>query len=374
MKAIISGGGTGGHIFPALSIAGALRKADPECGILFVGAKGRMEMEKVPAAGYRIIGLPVAGFQRRLALSNLKLPFLLASSMMKARKIIRDFRPDIVIGVGGYASVPMLKAAQRAGVPTIIQEQNSVAGLSNRMLGKKAAKICVAYEGMEKYFPQEHIVMTGNPIREGICKASAEQHEEGIRHFGLDPGKKCLLVVGGSLGCRTLNDAMMQWIAEGGDKTDGIQVIWQYGKYYGQQVASFLSGADIGANVKASEFIGRMDMAYAAADLVVSRAGAGTISELCAAAKATVFVPSPNVTDNHQYHNAEALCRKDAALLVEDRDARQQLMPLVLKTLHDDAKIRMLEDNISALAMDDAADRIVRVILDVTAGRETGKK
>lgn len=366
MKAIISGGGTGGHIFPALSIAGALRKAAPDCDILFVGAKGRMEMEKVPAAGYRIIGLPVAGFQRRLTLANLKLPFLLASSMLKARKIIRDFRPDIVIGVGGYASVPMLKAAQRAGVPTVIQEQNSVAGLSNRMLGKKAAKICVAYEGMEKYFPQESIVMTGNPIRDGIRKATPEEHEEGIRHFGLDPAKKCLLVVGGSLGCRTLNNAMMQWIAAGGDKTDGIQVIWQYGKYYRQEVETFLKGAAPGDNVKACEFISRMDMAYAAADLVVSRAGAGTISELCAASKATVFVPSPNVTDNHQYHNAEALCRKDAALLVEDQHAQQQLMPLVLETLRDERQIRTLEGNIGALAMADAADRIVRVIGEVT--------
>ena len=364
MKAIISGGGTGGHIFPAISIAGALREKDPGCDILFVGAEGKMEMERVPAAGYQIIGLPVAGLKRSLSPSNLALPAKVLKSLRMAKKIIKDFGPDIVIGVGGYASAPTLWAAQRLSIPTVIQEQNSFAGLTNRLTGKKARKICVAYEGMERFFPKERIVLTGNPIRKGIHRPSAEERAEAVRHYSLDSAKKTILVLGGSLGCATLNDTLKGWISAGRPGGDGIQVIWQCGRYYFEGVRSFMDGAEA-PDIHYSGFIDRMDLAYAAADLVISRSGAGTISELCAASKATVFVPSPNVTEDHQTHNAMALVEKGAGRLIRDADARDTLMGYATALVKDSAAISALEDNIYGMARPHAAEAIAAEIFSI---------
>ncbi|HIZ86918.1 MAG TPA: undecaprenyldiphospho-muramoylpentapeptide beta-N-acetylglucosaminyltransferase [Candidatus Coprenecus pullistercoris] len=370
-RIIISGGGTGGHIFPALSIAGALRKAAPDTEILFVGAKGKMEMERVPAAGYRIIGLPVAGLQRRLTLSNLSVPFKVMGSLIKAGRIIRDFRPDAVVGVGGYASAPMLRKAQGRGIPTLIQEQNSFAGLTNKILGKKARRICVAYDGMERFFPADKIILTGNPIRDNIRPYTAEERAAGLKMYGLSPELPTVLIVGGSGGCGTFNSVMAKACRESFCNFP-FQVIWQSGKGYRTQVEevfSSLEGASESeglrrcGNVRNCDFISRMDMAFAAADLVVSRAGAGTISELCAIGKATIFVPSPNVTEDHQTHNAMALVEKDAAVMVTDTRASADLLPAIVELLEQPAKIKELEDNILRLARPDAADVIASEII-----------
>ena len=317
IKAIISGGGTGGHIFPAISIANMLKDFNPENEILFVGAEGRMEMEKVPAAGYEIVGLPVAGLQRKLTLSNLALPFKVIRSVRMAKKLIREFKPDVAVGVGGYASAPLLWAASRLGVPTLIQEQNGFAGLTNKILGKKAESICVAYEGMERFFPADRIILSGNPIRKEIVPATEEMKKEALEFYSLNPSRRHLFIVGGSLGSATLNNAMKKWITDGCPGGEGMEVLWQCGKYYKPSVDAFMKeaaekglGGECLRHIIHSDFIKRMDLAYAAADVVISRSGASSISELCAAHKASIFVPSPNVTEDHQTHNAMALVRR----------------------------------------------------------------
>jgi len=370
IRAIISGGGTGGHIFPALSIAGKLKELNPETEILFVGADGRMEMEKVPAAGYKIVGLPVAGLQRKLTLSNFVLPFKVLKSIRMAKRLIREFKPDIAIGVGGYASAPLLWAAGRMGIPTLIQEQNGFAGLTNKILGKKAKSICVAYEGMERFFPADRIVLSGNPIRKEIVAADAQMKAEALEFYGLDPEMKHIFIVGGSLGSRTLNNAMMRWIENGCPGGENLQVIWQCGKYYKPSVDEFMAkaaadGRDL-TRIQYSDFISRMDLAYAAADVVITRSGASSVSELCAAHKAAIFVPSPNVTEDHQTHNAMALVRKDAGMIVKDSEAEEKLMETACALTGNPEKIALMERNIAALAKIDAAqtiaDEVYRII------------
>lgn len=370
-RIIISGGGTGGHIFPAISIANALKEKDPSIEILFVGAIGKMEMERVPAAGYPIKGLPVAGLKRSLSLSNLALPFKVIKSVRMAGKIIDEFRPDVVVGVGGYASAPLLWSASSKGIPTLIQEQNSYAGLTNKILSKRARTICTAYDSMERFFPKEKIILTGNPIRKEIAPATSAQREEAYKYFSLDPSVPTILVVGGSLGCGTLNRTMKKWILEGGSNAK-FQVIWQSGKGYAEGINTFfqgLEGATLGENsrvwnnVHNCDFISRMDLAYAACDLIVSRAGAGTISELCAAGKASIFVPSPVVAEDHQTHNAMALVRKGAALLIKDAEAEERLMAEVEKLAFDRARIKELETNILALAKPNASSDIADEVL-----------
>lgn len=364
LKVIISGGGTGGHIFPALSIAAKLKEVNPQSEILFVGAEGRMEMEKVPAAGYRIIGLPVAGLQRKLTLSNFALPFKVIKSISMAKKILREFKPDIVIGVGGYASAPLLWAAGRLGIPTLIQEQNGYAGLTNKIVGKKAKKICVAYEGMERFFPADRIILTGNPIRKEIVPASEQMHQEGLEFYGLDPQKKHIFIVGGSLGSGTLNNAVKKWISDGCPGGDNIEVIWQCGKYYKASVDAFMAQAGC-KGIQHYDFIQRMDLAYAVADVVISRSGASSVSELCAAHKAVIFVPSPNVAEDHQTHNAMALVNKYAAMMVTDSDAPEKLMKTACSLIDEPERIALLEKNIAALARTDAAMDIVKEIYTV---------
>ena len=370
IRAIISGGGTGGHIFPALSIAGKLKELNPETEILFVGADGRMEMEKVPAAGYKIVGLPVAGLQRKLTLSNFALPFKVIKSVRMAKKLIREFKPDIAIGVGGYASAPLLWAASRMGIPTLIQEQNGFAGLTNKILGKKAMSICVAYEGMERFFPADKIVLSGNPIRKEIVAADEKMKAEAMEFYGLNPEMKHIFIVGGSLGSATLNNAMKKWIEEGCPAGEGIEVIWQCGKYYKPSIDAFMadakaSGKDV-SRIQHSDFISRMDLAYAASDVVISRSGASSVSELCAAHKASIFVPSPNVTEDHQTHNAMALVRKDAGMIVKDSEAAEKLMKTACELMENPEKIALMEKNIAALAKTDAAqtiaDEVYRII------------
>ena len=366
IRAIISGGGTGGHIFPALSIADKLMELNPETEILFVGADGRMEMEKVPAAGYRIVGLPVAGLQRKLTLSNFALPFKVLKSIRMAKKLIREFKPDIAIGVGGYASAPLLWAAGRMGVPTLIQEQNGFAGLTNKILGKKAKSICVAYEGMERFFPADRIILSGNPIRKEIVAADEAMVKEAIEFYGLDSHKKHIFIVGGSLGSATLNNAMKKWIQDGCPGGEGIEVIWQCGKYYKPSVDEFMAKAkETGLKtegIQYSDFIKRMDLAYAASDVIITRSGASSVSELCAAHKAAIFVPSPNVTEDHQTHNAMALVRKDAGMIVKDSEASEKLMSTACALVADPEKIALMEKNIAALAKTDAAMTIAEEV------------
>lgn len=366
LRIIISGGGTGGHIFPAISIANKLKELNPESEILFVGAEGKMEMEKVPAAGYKIVGLPIVGLQRQLNLKNLvndiQVPFKVLSSVRKAGKIIDGFKPDIAIGVGGYASAPLLWAAQRRGIPCLIQEQNGFAGLTNKILGKKAGCICVAYEGMERFFPADRIVLSGNPIRSDIVPADTAMVMQGIDFYGLDATKDHIFIVGGSLGSGTLNRAMKKWISDGCPGGEGVEIIWQCGKYYKAGIDAFMAeqkaaGKDLSA-IRYTDFIGRMDLAYAVADVVISRSGASTVSELCAAHKAAIFVPSPNVAEDHQTHNAMALVRKDAALIVKDAEAVEKLMRTALELIHNEEKILSLEKHIAELALRDAAQTI----------------
>ena len=363
IRAIISGGGTGGHIFPAISIANQLKELNPATEILFVGAEGKMEMEKVPAAGYRIIGLPIVGMQRQLNFRNLVnnagIPFKILDSIRRARKIIREFKPDVVVGVGGYASAPLLWAATREHIPALIQEQNGFAGLTNKLLASRVQSICVAYEGMEKFFPKEKIVMSGNPIRKELSSpATPAMREEAMAHFQLNPAKKHLFVVGGSLGSKTLNLAMEHWIQDGCPLGEDVEVIWQCGKYYEKQVEAFLQAHPDIKGVRHYAFIGRMDLAYAAADVVISRSGASTVSELCAMGKATVFVPSPNVAEDHQTHNAMALVRRDAALIVKDAEAVDELLPTTLALVRNPERVALLEKNAKAMALRNAAQVI----------------
>lgn len=352
---IVSGGGTGGHIFPAVSIANELKHRFPDAEILFVGALGRMEMERVPAAGYRIEGLPVSGFDRKNMLRNVKVLLNLAKSMLKARRIVKTFKPEIAIGVGGYASGPLLKAASALGVPTLIQEQNSYAGVTNKLLAQKASKICVAYDSMDKFFPVDKIVKTGNPVRQDLFSVPAKD-EQAFSFFGFKPGLKTLLIVGGSLGARTINRSMMAQLSELTES--GIQIIWQTGKIYIDEARKaaepYLSDRFI-----VTDFVSRMDYAYSVADLVISRAGASSISELCLLAKPVILVPSPNVAEDHQTQNALALVKKDAAIMVKDVEAVNELVPTALKLINDDEKLNELSRNIVLLAEKNSAARIV---------------
>ena len=356
LNVLVSGGGTGGHIFPALSIANEVKRRHPDARILFVGAEGRMEMEKVPAAGYNIIGLPVSGFDRKHLLRNFKVVARLFKSMGLARKILKDFKPDIAIGVGGYASGPMLKEAQKQGIPTLLQEQNSYAGVTNKLLAAKADCICVAYEGMERFFPDEKIVLTGNPVRRNLleCGATPEQARQAM---GMDPNKKTVLIIGGSLGARTVNNAIIDGLDKIGNAHD-VQVIWHTGQIYDQQCREALEASGV-KNVSQMAFISNMDMAYRAADLVVSRAGASSISELQLLGKAAILVPSPNVAEDHQTKNALALSTRDAAIMVTDAEAGQQLVDTMLATVGDADKITALGNNVLQMALRDAAERIV---------------
>ena len=367
LRIMISGGGTGGHIFPAVSIANKLKELNPQTEILFVGAEGKMEMEKVPAAGYRIVGLPIVGLQRQLSLKNIvndiQVPFKVVSSIFKAKKILREFKPQVVVGVGGYASAPLLWAASGMGIPCLIQEQNGFAGLTNRKLGNRVQKICVAYEGMERFFPADKIVMTGNPIRSIIVPATPEMKAEGEKEYGLTPGKKHLFIVGGSLGSGRMNQSMKKWIADGCPGMEGVDVLWQCGRYYKSGIDAFMEeqkarNPETLSAIRHSDFIGRMDLAYAAADVVISRAGASSVSELCAAHRATIFIPSPNVAEDHQTHNAMALVKRDAALLVRDAEAVEKMMPAALELLKDPARIAALEENAGKMALPDAAGKI----------------
>lgn len=358
-RVLISGGGTGGHIFPALSIANAIKRREPEAEILFVGALGRMEMERVPAAGYKIEGLPVAGFDRKRLWRNFGVLWKLWKSLRKARKIVREFKPDIAIGVGGYASGPVLKQAQKNGIPTLLQEQNSYAGVTNKLLAKKADAICVAYDGMERFFPAEVIVKTGNPVRTDLEGCSLTQ-EEAKKELGFDPHKKLVLVVGGSLGARTVNEAVaasLDTLAR-----EGVELMWQTGRYGAEH---FQTLAGNYPNVKATTFITRMDLAYRAADVVVSRAGAGTISELQNLGKAVILIPSPNVAEDHQRHNAEALSTRDAAIMILDADAVAQLPDTLVSLIRDTERRSRLSRNIKAMALHSADEKIVDKIYEI---------
>lgn len=369
LRVIISGGGTAGHIHPAIAVADVLR---PAAEILFVGAEGKMEMERVPNAGYEIVGLPVAGLQRGgikalLSKNNFLLPFKIWKSMRRARKIVRNFRPEVVIGFGGYASAPVLLSAQKMGVPTIIQEQNSYAGLTNKKLGKRAKAICVAYEGMERFFPAGKIVMTGNPLRAGIAgeliQTTEAKRAEGYAHFGLDPKKKTILVVGGSLGTRTLNRSMLRWLDNMAGTPD-IQVIWQNGKYYEEQVAAELTGrGGLPSNVWRGAFVERMDLAYAVADVVIARAGAGTVSELELVGRPVIFVPSPNVAEDHQTKNAMALVKRDAALIVPDSEAEERVVPEAMALLNNPERCEEMVWNIRAMGRPEAARDVAEEVL-----------
>lgn len=368
LRVIISGGGTGGHIFPAISIANAIMELRPNAKILFVGAEGRMEMQRVPDAGYEIIGLPVAGFDRKHLWKNVGVLFKLVRSQWRARKIIKNFRPQVAVGVGGYASGPTLKTAEMMGVPTLIQEQNSYAGVTNKLLAQKAKKICVAYEGMEKFFPADKIIMTGNPVRQNLTK-DMPLKEDALRSFGLTPGKKTILIVGGSLGAGTFNRTLTAGL-EKIRANKGVQFIWQTGKYYYPQVMKTVQEAGEIANLHVTDFIKDMAAAYAAADLVISRAGAGSISEFCLLHKPVILVPSPNVAEDHQTQNALALVNKEAAIYVKDSDAEQKLIETAVIAVNNERKLRELSENISRLALPDSARIIAQEVLKLAERRD----
>lgn len=358
-KIIISGGGTGGHIFPAISVANALRRIDPGTEILFVGALGRMEMEKIPDAGYRIIGLPVEGLKRRFTLENFSVLLKFLKSLRMARKILMEFNPDVVVGVGGYASGPVLRQAGKMGIPTLIQEQNSYAGITNKLLARRASAICVAYEGMEKYFPAKKIIMTGNPVRQNLENLEGLK-DEAIAFFNLKAGLPVVLVLGGSLGAGSINNSLTENITRLG--ISECQWLWQTGKYYYGKVNERVSASGYD-NIAVNGFINRMDYAYAAADIIVSRSGAGTISELCLVGKPVILVPSPNVAEDHQTRNALALSEKGAAVLIPDRQAASSLADEAVKLISDLNKRRMLSENISKLALRNADMRIAEEVI-----------
>ena len=360
LRIIISGGGTGGHIFPAVSIANAIRAKRPDAEILFVGALGRMEMQRVPAAGYEIVGLPICGFDRKNMLKNIAVLCKIWKSQRMARNIIRRFRPMAAVGVGGYASGPTLNECAKHGVPCLIQEQNSYAGVTNKILAKKVERICVAYDGMERFFPAEKIMKTGNPVRQSLLDTKMTK-AEALRSFGLDEGKKTILVVGGSLGARTMNESVMQHLDD--IKASGVQMIWQTGKYYNASINESLKGRTDLTMLKVTDFISDMGAAYKAADIVISRAGASSISEFCLIGKPVILVPSPNVAEDHQTKNAMALVNKDAALYVSDADAPAQAVALALKTVKDDARLAALGANIKKLALPDSADTIADEVI-----------
>ena len=361
-KFIVSGGGTGGHIFPAIAIANAILAKEPEAEILFVGAEGKMEMEKVPAAGFKIEGLPVRGFQRKLSFSNISVVIKLIQSMFKAKAILKRFKPDVVVGVGGFASGPLLKGAQQLNIPTLIQEQNSYAGVTNKLLGKNADKICVAYENMENFFPADKIIMTGNPVRKSILENKDNNKAEAYEYFKVVANKKIVLVVGGSLGALTINESMRSGIQKYIDKD--IQLIWQTGKLYYPGVKD-LQQEFKDNGIVITEFIMRMDLAYAIADVVISRAGASTVSELALIHKPVIFVPSPNVAEDHQTKNAMALIQKDAAMMIEDVKAREELVDASIELINDEFRINAYEKNIASLGIENSADTIAEEVFSI---------
>jgi UDP-N-acetylglucosamine--N-acetylmuramyl-(pentapeptide) pyrophosphoryl-undecaprenol N-acetylglucosamine transferase len=358
-KVIISGGGTGGHIFPAIAIANAIKLKYPNSEILFVGAEGKMEMEKVPAAGYKIVGLPIMGIQRKLTLQNLKVPFKLLYSLIKARKIIKEFKPNVVVGVGGYASGPLLKIATSMGVPALLQEQNSYPGVTNKILAKKVQKICVAYNGMEQFFPKEKIVFTGNPVRQDIVDLG-NKRAKGLETFGLSADKKVVLVIGGSLGARTINESIdvgLELISE-----NNIQLLWQTGKGFADKAAESVAKYT-NKGIVTMPFITTMDLAYAVADVVISRAGALSVSELCLTHKPSILVPSPNVAEDHQTKNAMALVNENAAILVKDVHAKNELIPELIRLVNNSATQEQLKQNIKSLAKPNAASQIADEVI-----------
>ena len=360
LRVIISGGGTGGHIFPAISIANAIKALRPDACILFIGALGRMEMQRVPAAGYEIKGLPIRGFFRPLwKPANIGVAIDYLKSKWLAKKLLREFNPDVAVGVGGYASAAALGAANSLGIPTLIQEQNSYAGLTNKNLANKAEKICVAYEGMERFFPAEKIILTGNPVRQTLLD-TATTKEDAIKSLGLDPSKKTILLVGGSLGARTINESMLQHLDV--IKSSDVQFIWQTGKYYSAEIAERLKGQEI-SNLKVTDFITDMGVAYKAADLVISRAGASSISEFCLIGKPVILVPSPNVAEDHQTQNALALSTRDAAIYVKDAEAPATLLQLAIETVQDATKLKSLSENVLKLALPDSAEIIAKEVI-----------
>ena len=359
LKIIFSGGGTGGHIFPAVAIANEIRQLLPQSEILFIGALGKMEMEKVPAAGYKIIGIPIAGFQRKFTLSNLKLPWLILKSLLKTRSVIKQFMPDVVVGTGGYASGPLLRSALSKKIPVLIQEQNSYAGITNKLLAKQADKICVAYEGMEKYFPKEKILLTGNPVRKDVVEIQ-NKREEGLAYFGLDKTKKTILIVGGSLGAKAINEAIGEGLDEFSNKS--IQLLWQTGKVY-FETANLRAKPFEGKGIIVVEFITRMDLAYACADTVLSRAGAGAISELCLVQKPSILVPLPTAAEDHQTKNAMALVTKKAAVLIRDEDCKTTLVKEAISLVANEEKRELLRANMASLGYKDSAKRIAIEVL-----------
>jgi len=371
LNIIISGGGTGGHIFPAVSIANAIKKQHPEADILFVGAEGRMEMQRVPAAGYPIKGLPVAGFNRKNLLANIPVLWKLLKSQFMAYRIIKDFKPLVAVGVGGYASGPTLKMAQKMGIPTLIQEQNSYAGVTNKLLAKNAKKICVAYDGMEKFFPANLILKTGNPVRQGLLESNINK-EDAVKAFGLDPNKKTILLIGGSLGARTINESVLNHLDL--IRQSNAQFILQTGKYYSQEIQAQLKNEKNLEMLHVTDFISNMDAAYAAADLVISRAGAGSISEFCLLKKPVILVPSPNVAEDHQTKNALALVNKDAALYVKDTEAKDSLIKLAIEIVNRPERLQTLSKNIATLAYENSADIIAQEVYKLAVAYRDSKK
>ena len=374
-RIIISGGGTGGHIFPALSIADAIKAKHPEAKILFVGANNRMEMQRVPDAGYEIVGLPIAGFDRKNLLKNIRVLWLILKSQRRAKKIIKEFAPQAAVGVGGYASGPTLKMAASMNIPTLIQEQNSYAGVTNKILAKKAKMICVAYEGMERFFPHEKIKLTGNPVRKSLIEMRSNRNEA-MGRMGLDADKKCVLIVGGSLGARSINESIMaqiELIRKNGD----IQFVWQTGKLYFEEMKKRVAEAGAPGNLIVTDFVTNMADALSAANLVVSRAGAGSISEFALIGKAVILVPSPNVSEDHQTKNAMALVDKNAAIYVADNKAKDELVAKAIETVNDDALLRSLEENIEKMGRPNAAEEIaneVMMLADAYIEKETRRK
>lgn len=374
-RIIVSGGGTGGHIFPALSIADAIKRKHPTAKILFVGADNRMEMQRVPDAGYEIVGLPIAGFDRKNLLKNIKVLWLILKSQRMAKKIIKDFAPQVAVGVGGYASGPTLKMAASMNIPTLIQEQNSYAGVTNKILAKKAKVICVAYDGMERFFPHEKIKLTGNPVRKSLIDMRSNR-SEALKRMGLEEGKKCVLIVGGSLGARSINESIMAQIELIRANSD-IQFVWQTGKLYFEEMKQRVAAAGKPDNLTVTDFVSNMADALSAANLVVSRAGAGSISEFALLGKAVILVPSPNVSEDHQTKNAMALVEKDAAIYVADAKAKEELVAKAIETVNDDIKIASLEENIEKMGRPNAAEEIaeeVMMLADAYIEKETRRK
>lgn len=370
LRVIISGGGTGGHIFPAISIANEIRSKRPDAEILFVGAEGRMEMQRVPAAGYEIKGLPIAGFDRKRLWRNFGVLLKIWKSKRIARRIVSNFSPHVAVGVGGYASGPTLSVCEDLGIPTLLQEQNSYAGITNKLLAKRAKQICVAYEGMERFFPKERILLTGNPVRQALLNSSLHR-SEAFRSLGLDEGKRTILIIGGSLGARTLNEAVLSHLATI-TATEDVQILWQTGKFYAAEIAQRLQQTTCPSNLIVTEFVSDMAAAYAVADLVVSRAGASSISELCLLGKPSILVPSPNVAEDHQTHNAMALVKQEAAMLVKDAEALTQLLPTAIQLVRDTSRLQEIGKQAIKLGKPNAASDIADAVIALAEGKKLG--